>query len=359
MERLASLRATIDGLDNQMLALLNARVKTVLEIAEIKQQTQACAFVPSREQEIYARLIQNNPGPLGQDALVRIFREVVSASRAMEGPVTVAYLGPRATFTHRAALCYFGGSVKDLPFPTIQAVFEEVERDRVDFGVVPIENSTEGVVNHTLDLFLDSQVQIFGEIMQEIEQHLLASHHDITQVQCICSHPHALAQCKDFLRVHMPGIALRDVESTAHAAEMARDNPHIAAIASELAAQLYHLVILKRRIEDHPHNATRFLIVSKQTPPRGQHHRTSLLLGVQDKAGALYEILRPFSERKINLTRIESHPSRRKAWEYFFYIDAEGHVEDPPLQSALDEIRRFAVFIKILGAYPAVSGRSA
>ncbi len=356
-DTLSSLRARIDAIDDQMLALLNARAHWAREVGRLKVALQTGVRDPAREQAIYDRLIGLNVGPLSNEAIRRLFREIIAESRAVEGhvmgKVRVAYLGPKATFTHMATTRYFGGAVDGLPLHGIKAVFEEVERGRADFGVVPIENSTEGVVNHTLDLFADSPLKIYGEVLQEIEQHLLSVHGEIERVRCVYSHAHALAQCKNFLETYLPGIPTVEVESTARAAEMARDDPKTAAVASELAARLYDLTILKPRIQDHPHNVTRFLIVSQKSPERSGHDKTSILFSIQDKAGALYEILRPFSEHRVNLTKIESRPSKRKAWAYFFYVDVDGHLDDAPIQAALAEIGRLAISAKMLGSYPA------
>jgi chorismate mutase/prephenate dehydratase len=355
---LAALRGQVDDIDLQLLALLNNRGRVVQEIGKLKRGHQADFYAPAREQEIYERLTRLNPGPFPNGAVRTIFREVISASRAMEGPVTVAYLGPQATFTHMACVQWFGQSVSNLPMNSIKEVFREVERGRADFGVVPIENSSEGVVNHTLDLFVDSPLQIFGEVLQEVSHHLLSKSGRIEDIRQVCSHSHALAQCKVFLETHLPHIQTTEVGSTARAAEMAQGNPEIAAIASDLSAQLYHLVIIRKRIEDHTNNVTRFLVISQKNPKRTGRDKTSILFAMQDRVGALYETLRPLSEHGINLTKIESRPSRKKAWEYLFYVDLEGHLEDPTLQRALDDFKTRAIGLKVLGSYPMAERRS-
>ncbi len=356
MDSLETIREQIDRLDDRLLALLNERAGLAREVGRIKKTAGVGVRDPAREQAIHNRLARQNTGPLSTEAVRRLFREIISESRAVEeivnGSVKVAYLGPKATFTHLAATRYFGGGAESLPLPSIKAVFEEVERGSVTFGVVPIENSSEGVVNHTLDLFVDSPLKIFGEVVQEIAHHLLSVPGEVDRIRCVYSHAHALAQCDNFLQTQLPGIPVVPVESTAQAAEMARDDPNSAAIASELAARLYDLVIVKPHIHDYRHNATRFLIVSRTSNARSGHDKTSLLFSIHDKVGGLYSILRPFSEHRVNLTKIESRPSKKQAWKYLFYVDVDGHLDDPAVQAALGEIAPLAIETKILGSYP-------
>lgn len=349
---LAPLRQKIDEIDERILALLNDRARIVQEVGKIKKSQQADFYAPSREQAIYDRLTLLNPGPFPNEALKSVFREIISASLSLEGPIKVAYLGPRATFTHLATMRRFGFSATDIPVNSIKEVFDEVERGRADFGVVPIENSTEGVVNHTLDLFVDSSLKIFGEILQEVSHHLMSKTGKIEDLRRIYSHPHAIAQCKNFLETTLPRIQVNEISSTARAAELAQEDPTAGAIASELAATLYNLVIIKRRIEDNINNFTRFLVVSQKPAPRSGRDKTSVMFSIKDKVGALYEMLRPFSEQQINLTKIESRPSKKKAWEYIFYIDMIGHLEDEKIRTAIDRLRGQAVFLKVLGSYP-------
>ncbi|HZR45201.1 MAG TPA: prephenate dehydratase [Candidatus Manganitrophaceae bacterium] len=349
---LSPLRQKIDDIDERLLALLNDRARIVQEIGKIKKEQKADFYAPSREQAIYDRLTQLNPGPFPNEAVRSVFREIISASLSLEGPVKVAYLGPRATFTHLACMQRFGFSITDLPVGSIKEVFDEVERGRADFGVVPIENSTEGVVNHTLDLFVDSPLKIFGEILLEVSHHLLSKTGKIEDLRRIYSHSHAIAQCKNFLESHLPQVQVVEVSSTARAAEMAQEDPSAGAIASELAAKLYHLIIIKKRIEDNIHNFTRFLVVSQKDHHRTGRDKTSVMFSIKDKVGALYEMLHPFSEQQINLTKIESRPSKKKAWEYIFYIDLVGHIEDEKIRTALEGLKNQAVFLKVLGSYP-------
>lgn len=349
---LIPLRRKIDEIDERILALLNDRARIVQEVGKIKKNQQADFYAPSREQAIYDRLIHLNPGPFPNEALKSVFREIISASLSLEGPIKVAYLGPRATFTHLATMQRFGFSATDIPVNSIKEVFDEVERGRADFGVVPIENSTEGVVNHTLDLFVDSPLKIFGEILQEVSHHLMSKTGQIGDLRRIYSHSHAIAQCKNFLETNLPRIQVTETSSTARAAELAQEDPTAGAIASELAAKLYNLVVIKRRIEDNINNFTRFLVVSQKGAPRSGRDKTSVMFSIKDRVGALYEMLRPFSAQQINLTKIESRPSKKKAWEYIFYIDMIGHLEDEMIRTAIEELRGQAVFLKVLGSYP-------
>ncbi len=350
-------RKEIDRIDDEMLRLLNERSKSVIEIGKLKRQADAEAHLhtPAREAEIVARLTKQNTGPFPNEAIRSVFREIMSASLSLEGPQKVAYLGPRATFTHLACIQKFGSSAQYVPVNSIKDVFNEVERGRANFGVVPIENSTEGVVNHTLDMFVDSTLTIYGEILQEVSHHLLSKADNLDAVKVIYSHPHAIAQCRQWLETNLPHVPVSEVPSTARAAEMCSDDPTAAAIASELAAQLYGLKVLKARIEDNINNYTRFLVLSQKPPERTGRDKTSLMFSVKDKVGALYDLLRPFASLGLNMTKIESRPSRRKAWEYIFFVDIEGHVEEERVKKALEEVKSRCLFIKILGSYPAHS----
>src|SRR5579863_4235659 len=352
MDELADLRRQIDEVDDSILALLNRRADLAKGIAEVKRGLKSDLHIPVREKEIYERLLRQNTGPFPSDGVRSVFREIISASLSLEGPLKVAYLGPRATFTHLACTQYFGFSVRDIPVNSIKEVFEEVERGRSDYGVVPVENSTEGVVSHTLDLFADSELKIFGEILQEVSHHLQSKSGKVEEVRKIYSHPHAIAQCKSWLEKNLPQAQVREVSSTARAAEMAAEDPEAAAIASELAARLYGLVIIRRRIEDNINNFTRFLIIAQRSPARTGKDKTSIMFSTKDRVGALFEMLRPFSDSRLILTKIESRPSKKKAWEYLFYVDLLGHVEDEPVRRTLETLKEQALFMKILGSYP-------
>ncbi|MGH7409553.1 MAG: prephenate dehydratase [Candidatus Methylomirabilis sp.] len=356
-EEIQRYRKEIDRIDDEILRLLNERSKNVKEIGKLKKQSdhEGNLHTPGREAEIVDRLMRQNRGPFPNEAIRPVYREIMSASLSLEGPQRVAYLGPRATFTHLACIQKFGESAQYVPVNSITDVFNEVERGRANFGVVPIENSTEGVVNHTLDMFIDSNLLIYGEVLQEVSHHLLSKADRLEDVKKIYSHPHAIAQCRTWLEANLPHVPLAEVASTARAAELCADDHSAAAIASELAGQLYGLKVLKSRIEDNINNFTRFLVLSQKPPERTGRDKTSVMLSVKDKVGALYELLRPFASHGLNLTKIESRPSRRKAWEYLFFVDIEGHVEEDRVRKALEEIKSRCLFLKILGSYPAHS----
>lgn len=350
-------RREIDRIDDEILRLLNERSKSVVEIGKLKKEKDAEAnlHTPGREAAIIERLTKQNTGPFPTDAIRSVYREIMSASLSLEGPQKVAYLGPRATFTHMACMQKFGSSAQYVPVHSIKEVFSEVERGRANFGVVPIENTTEGVVNHTLDMFIDSNLLIYGEILQEVSHHLLSKSGVMEEVKKIYSHPHAIAQCRNWLETNLPHVSVAEVASTARAAELCMDEPTSAAIASELAGQLYGLKVIKARIEDNLNNFTRFLVLSQKPPERTGKDKTSLMLSVKDKVGALYDLLRPFASHGISMTKIESRPSRRKAWEYIFFVDVEGHIEEERVNKAVEEIKGRCLFMKILGSYPAHS----
>lgn len=351
---LSDYRKEIDLIDDEILRLLNERSKSVIEIGKLKKQKDAEAnlHTPAREAAIIDRLTRQSQGPFPTEAIRSVYREIMSASLSLEGPQKVAYLGPRATFTHMACMQKFGSSAQYVPVNSIKDVFSEVERGRAHFGVVPIENTTEGVVNHTLDMFIDSNLLIYGEVLQEVSHHFLSKSGVADEVKKICSHPHAIAQCRNWLETNLPHVPVSEVASTARAAEICVDDPSAGAIASELAAQLYGLKVIKSRIEDNMNNFTRFLVLSQKPPERTGKDKTSLMLSVKDKVGALYDLLRPFASHGLNMTKIESRPSRRKAWEYIFFVDIEGHMEEERVKKAIEEIKSRCLFMKVLGSYP-------
>ena len=351
-DRMKDLRSAIDGIDDRILALLNERARAVVEVGKIKSEKNLRFYVPEREAEILRRLSAANPGPFPNEALKAIFREVISASLALEKPLSVAFLGPRATFTHQACLKHFGESADYVPQINVSEVFEAVERGLADFGVVPIENSSEGVVSHTLDMFVDHNLLISGEIQIEVAHDLLSVTGDLEHVRKVYSHPHAIAQCRAWIERSLRNVPVFDVESTARAAELAKDDPASAAIAGEAAAKIYGLKSVRRRIQDNANNVTRFIIIGKIAPERTGNDKTSLLFAAKDEVGALYHMLAPFSKHQVNLTKIESRPIKKKAWEYLFFLDMEGHIADDPVSRAVDELRMRAQFLKILGSYP-------
>ncbi|MBI4391345.1 MAG: prephenate dehydratase [candidate division NC10 bacterium] len=355
---LEDLRKRIDAIDEQILKLLSERAAVVQEIGQLKLREGLDFHAPQREEEILERLTQQNPGPFPETAVRSVYREIISACRSLEHPLGVAYLGPRATFTHLACLKRFGDGAEFLPVRSIRDVFLEVEKGKVEYGVVPIENSTEGVVSHTLDMFVDSDLKICGEILLEVSHHLLSKSGEKGAIEKIYSHPHAIAQSRRWLEANVPHVPVLEVASTAAAAEIASREPAAAAIASELAARLYGLTIVSARIEDAVNNFTRFLIVGRKPAPRTGHDKTSILFSIKDRIGALYRMLAPFADGGINLTKIESRPSKTKVWEYLFYVDFEGHGEDAAIREALSRLADHCLFLKVLGSYPGEKRRA-
>ncbi len=352
---LKKLRTRIDRLDWSLLNLLNERGLLVQSIGAIKEKTRQSVFAPGREREIFLRLKQNNPGPLSAEAVESVFREVVHVCRNLEKKLRVGYLGPEATFTHQAALRSFGRSAELHPIRTIPDVFSEVEKARADFGVVPIENSTEGVVNHTLDMFVDSTLSICAELELPISHYLLGDpgrYRGGAGAKVIYTHYQALAQCRHWLEAHLPKVPIVEVSSTAEAAVRASRSKSAVAVSSRLAAELYGMDILASRIEDVSRNSTRFLVIGKNEPSRTGRDKTSLMISIKDRVGALYDMLLPFKRFKLNMTKIESRPTRQRAWEYIFFVDILGHRSDPPVQKVLKLLERSSVFIKVLGSYP-------
>ncbi|MDY6849294.1 MAG: prephenate dehydratase [Geoalkalibacter sp.] len=351
-DKLDALRQRIDAIDDRILDLLNERARVVIEVGETKAGEKRQFYVPSREQAIYQRLCDGNPGPFPSEAIRRVYREIISACLSLEEPMKVAFLGPQATFTHVAAMQQFGLSARLVPLKSISAVFEEVARERAHYGVVPVENSNEGIVNHTLDMFMESELKVSSEILLEISHDLLNRSGRLEDVRKVISHPQALAQCRKWLEETLPDIPLVDVGSTALAAQMAADDETAAAIASEMAGSLYGLKVAKQKIADNPSNFTRFLVVGRHTPERSGQDKTSIMFSVKDQPGILYRMLEPFHKRQINLSKIESRPLKSKAWEYIFFLDLDGHIADDSVRQAVEELRSYCQFLKVLGSYP-------
>ena len=346
------LRARIDQIDDQIVELLNERSRVVMDVGRLKSGHNLDFHVPGRERQIYERLMASNSGPFPNDALKSVYREIISACLALESPMKVAFMGPKATFSHLAAMQQFGLSAELVPLKSIPAVFEEVEKGKAYYGIVPVENSTEGVISHTLDMFVNSGLQITAEILLEVHHDLLSRTGRIEDIKKIYSHIQPLGQCRNWLENNLPGVPAVDVASTAVAAQIAGDDYTAAAIASELAASLYDLKIVKSRIEDQVNNVTRFLVISRKGCDRSGNDKTSVLFSVKDEPGILCRMLEPFAKRGINLSKIESRPFKQKAWEYIFYLDLFGHVSDSGVAEALDELRAYCQFLKILGSYP-------
>lgn len=354
---LDDIRQKIDSLDTQIQALISERARCAQHVAEVKKAEDPNATVfyrPEREAQVLQKVMARNEGPLHPEEMARLFREIMSACLALEHPMRIAFLGPHGTFTQTAALKHFGHSVETVPIASIDEVFREVEAGAVNYGVVPVENSTEGVVTHTADSFMVSTVKIIGEVQLRIHHHLLVA--DSTRPESISriySHQQTLAQCRKWLDAHYPKAERVAVSSNAEAARRIKGEWHSAAIAGETAAELYGLKKLNECIEDNPKNSTRFLIIGNESVPRSGDDKTSIIVAMQkNQSGALYDILEPFKRRGINLTRIESRPSQTDAWSYVFFIDFEGHVDDALVKEALAELEPRVRDLKLLGSYP-------
>jgi len=359
-DRLAVVRAEIDRLDDELLRLISRRGECAISVAAIKREAGETGsfYRPEREQQVLRRLQAANPGPLDGETVSRLFRELMSACLALQQPLRVAYLGPAGTFTQAAALKQFGHGPTLFPIAGIDAVFREVESGGAHYGVVPVENSTEGVVNHTLDCFLDSSLQIIGELELCIQHHLLASASltpTLDDVRQVYSHPQGLAQCRGWLDRHLPAVAQVAVASTAEAAQRAAREPNTAAVASGAAAEAYALSTLAAGIEDSHDNTTRFLVIGERSPPPSGDDKTSLVVSRNDQPGGLVRLLEPLSVEGISMTRLDARPSRRGKWGYAFFIDLLGHAEDPAVQRALAAMREQASLFRVLGSYPRVT----
>ena len=351
---LPEIRKQIDTIDESLIQLLNQRADLVHQVGVVKKAEGTAIYAPEREDQVLRALLEKNraqKGRLPERAIRAIYREIMSASLALEKDLTIAYFGPEATNTHQAARSKFGASVRYTPQLSIADVFDAVARGQADYGVVPIENSTEGAVNHTLDVFMESDLRICAQIHLRIENHLIAKI-PRAEVKKIYSHPQVLGQCRNWLRNHVPEADLVEVSSTPRAAERASIEPGAAAIAGKMAAEVFGLEILDASIQDLPNNTTRFLVIGHNPSPPTGDDRTSLMFCVQDKPGALFSALEPFNRLKISMSKIESRPSKRKAWEYFFFADIDGHASEPKLVQALEELEKHCSFVKILGTYP-------
>jgi chorismate mutase/prephenate dehydratase len=353
---LDDLRGQIDAIDEQLHSWLNQRARLAQQAGVSKHSDGHTVdfYRPEREAEVLRRALERNRGPLRNEEIARLFREIMSACLAQQEPLKVAFLGPEGTFTQAAVLKHFGSSVRALPLPAIDEVFHEVEGGVADFGVVPIENSSEGTVNHTLDMFLASSLKICGEVELRIHHHLMGRMSTLADVRRVCAHPQALAQCRGWLDEHLPDAQRIAESSNAEGARRARDERGTAGIASRAAAEIYGLTLLADEIEDRPDNTTRFLVIGRKLFSRSGADRTTLLVSATgtDDPGALFRLLKPFAEHRINMTRIESRPSRKRKWDYVFFMDVEGHVSDPPLEKALASLEKHASLFKILGSYP-------
>ena len=349
-------RKKIDSIDAKILELLNERARASQHIGKIKKKKGERIYSPEREKEVLERLKSINSGPVASQAIDAIYREIMSSSISLEKEVRIAYLGPEFTYTHQAAMKKFGASVNYFSCTNISDVFAEVERGRSDYGVVPVENSSEGAVNYTLDMFIESDLKICAELYLAINHYLLSNAVSIKSINQIYSIPQALAQCRLWLESNLPAAKLVPASSTAEAARTVATHPQfkneIACVASLLAAKEYRLKVLAPSIEDNANNTTRFIVISRADCRPTAKDRTSIVFAVKDRVGALHDILLPFQAHKINLTKIESRPSKKRAWNYYFFVDFEGHAEEPRAQKTLEALEKNCTFLKILGSYP-------
>ncbi|MFH1723540.1 MAG: prephenate dehydratase [Elusimicrobiota bacterium] len=350
--KIKRLRGEIDRLDRQFVGLLEKRVRLASAIGTLKDRGGAAIHAPEREQQIYSQLARFKSKVFRAEDLKAVFREIIHLCRSTQKEFGIAYLGPEATFTHQVALRGFGRAAKYAPCRSIPEVFKSVEKGLVDYGVVPIENSLEGVVHETVDMFNVSEVQIAAEYVQEISHHLLSTSGDLKKIESVYSHPQALAQCRKWLDKNLPGVPTYPTTSTADAAMQAAVDVKAGAIASLFAQELYHLKVAASRIEDFSQNLTRFVALGLKTPPKTGADKTSLLCVIKDRAGALYEALEGFKRNGINLTKIESRPSKTKPWEYIFFVEFLGYATDAPVKKALRHLSQRSAHVKVLGSYP-------
>jgi chorismate mutase/prephenate dehydratase len=351
---LATLRARIDEIDLRIQELISERARYAGQVGRAKGKLAAAVdyYRPEREAQVLRRVVDRNQGPLSDEVLVRLYREIMSACLAQQEPLKIGYLGPEGTHSQQAVYKHFGHSVHGLPLSSIEEVFQEVEAGNADFGVVPVENSSQGTIQSTLDMFLTSQVKICGEVELRVHQHLLSRSGRMEDIERVYSHPQSFAQCRAWLRQHLPKAETIPVASNAEAARRARNADDAAAIAGASAATVYGLRIVAGPIEDRPDNTTRFLVLGRELFTPSGHDRTSLLVFIRDQPGALYDVLAPFARHGLSMNRIESRPSYTGRWQYAFFIDVEGHAQDAAMQKALAELAGFAQDVKLLGSYP-------
>lgn len=355
-EDLEKQRARIDEIDRKILELLNERGRIAVEISKLKRENSFNVYDPAREREIEKNIKNENPGPLSTDSVISIFREIISGCRSIQNPTSIVYLGPEGSFSHQASYHEFGGSAQLRPVGSVEEVFEEVERERATFGIVPIENSIEGSVGSVLDAFLRSDLRISSELFERVNHFLLSKTGNLNDIKVVASHPQALRQCKIWLSRHLPHAELRETASTTKAAVLASGDDKIAAVAGELAASIYNLEIIQRHIQDSPENTTRFWVIGRSYSRPTGFDKTSIVFSVKDEPRALHKALLPFAEAGINLTKIESRPSKERPWEYVFFVDFEGYADDESVKNALSRAGENCIFLKVLGSYP--MGRS-
>ncbi len=344
-------RKKIDNIDKQIINLLQERAKNVIEISKIKDKNFP-VYDPAREIQILRKLRKYKKGILNEKDIETIYNEIFSVSRALQKKEKIVYLGPPASYTHLAAMNRFGSKMEYIPVNSIKDVFLEVEKGNGDYGCVPIENSTEGAVNYTYDMFVDFDLKIYSEILLEIKHNLLSKEKDLKKIKKVFAHPQSFSQCRLWLETNLPNASLQEVSSNSKGAEIVGKMKGAAAIASKLAAEFYNLNILAESIEDIADNITRFFVISNFISNKTGKDKTSIMVSIKDKVGALYSLLKPFAKYKINLTNIESRPSKKKAWDYYFFVDFEGHINDKKVSVALKEVEKECGSVKVLGSYP-------
>jgi len=351
---LAAVRKEIDELDEQIQSLISDRARLAFKVRASKGEFSHAVdyYRPEREAQVLRQVIQRNQGPLSDAEMVRLFREIMSACLAQQEPLKIAYLGPEGTFTQQAVNRHFGHSILALSHPSIDGVFEQVQKSEADFGVIPVENSSQGIVSHTLDMFLSSDLHICGEIELRVHQNLMTHARNLNDIERIYSHQQSLSQCKAWIRAHLPDAELVAVNSNAEAARRVRTAPEAAAIAGQSAAEVYGVPILFSNIEDRPDNTTRFLVVGRHLLAASGRDKTTLLLAGHEGPGLLFSLLKPLDRHSVNMTRIESRPSSLGKWEYVFFVDIDGHAADAPVAAALDELRKVSKLCRVLGSYP-------
>jgi chorismate mutase/prephenate dehydratase len=354
-QELKKIRERIDALDKEIQSLISERAQCAQKVAEVKLRdgNNALFYRPEREAQVLRAVKERNSGPLKEDEMARLFREIMASCLALEQPLTVAYLGPDGTYTHAAAQKHFGGAMQGMPVTQIDEVFRVVEAGQADFGLVPIENSTEGVISYTLDMLLHSSLVICGEVELPIHHNLITHAEELQSISKVYSHQQSLAQCRGWLYKNLPGVETIAVSSNSSAVQRLQHEPEAAAIAGAMAAQIYNVPVLYSNIEDQPNNTTRFIVLGKHNVPPSGEDKTSLLVMLHNKPGALHELLTPFAERGISMSKIESRPAQSSGvWEYVFFIDVLGHREDSNIKEALQDLEHKSAMLKVLGSYP-------
>ncbi|MDP7056966.1 MAG: prephenate dehydratase [Nitrospinaceae bacterium] len=354
MAKIQDIRNKIDQIDDQLLKLINQRGELAIKIGQEKSRDNSSKHfhVPHRERAIIERIIKGSKGPFPDESLESVFREIFSATLALEKPLRIGFLGPETTFSHQAAIKQFGHSSEFIAHPNIESVFRQVEQGACDYGLVPVENSIEGVINLTLDCFVDSPLLICDEIKSPIALYLLSKSKDQKKIKAIYTHPQPLGQCRQWLSRNLPGVEQIPTSSTASAAEMVVRKRTSAAVAGKLAAEVYNLNIIAKNIQDRSENYTRFLIIGKDEAKKAKRNKTSVMFSIKDEAGSLLKVLQLFGRNKINLSKIQSRPLRDRPWEYLFYVDLEGHTDDSAIQKSLASLKKMCLFLRVLGSYP-------